>query len=83
MRRVESLANPASILIDFASMGSVPSQSANKSADNFFGLMSSLRRTQKSSLGYSGSGEADVADDAPSSLDGLVIPPEGKGLSDE
>lgn len=33
MRRVESLANPASTRTDFAAMGNVPSQPAKSSAD--------------------------------------------------
>ncbi|SRR6266536_1821682 len=53
MSKVESLANPASTLIDFVSIGTVDNQSAKSPAHRSFGLMSSPIRMLKRSLGYS------------------------------
>ena len=83
---MESLAKPASILTDFAAIGTVPSHSAKSSVDNCLGLMSSLRRILKRSLGYSGiSGSSDTeeVEDAPLLLKGLVAPSVSDGLGDE
>jgi hypothetical protein len=55
MSRVESLPNPASTLTYFEAMGSIASQSENKSGWSSVGLMSSLIGILKSSRGYSGS----------------------------
>jgi hypothetical protein len=80
---VESLANPASILTYFVSIGSVASQSANNSVQSCFGFMSSLMRTLNRSLGYSGSRDIEVEDDAASLLKGLIRPADGPGLVEE
>jgi hypothetical protein len=45
--------------------------------------MSSLMRILKRSLGYSGSGHAEVVDDAPSLLNGLISPLEVVGVPEE
>ncbi len=64
MRIVESLAKPASTLIAFASIGSVDNQSVKIPVDKSFGLMSSLIRILKRSLGYSESDDIEVAGEA-------------------
>jgi len=83
MSRVESLANPASTLIEFDSIGTVDSQSANNSALRLLGLISSLIRILKRSLGYSGSCDVEVADDTSSLLNGLVKLGVGSGLAED
>jgi hypothetical protein len=83
MSKVESLAKPASILTDFVSIGIVPNQSANSSGDNWVGLISSLIRMLKRSLGYSGNSGIEIADEAPLLLKGLMLPPGGSELSEE
>jgi hypothetical protein len=45
--------------------------------------MSSLLRILKRSLGYSGSGHAEVVDDASALLNGLISPPEVEGVPEE
>jgi hypothetical protein len=50
---VESLANPASTLTEEVSIGKVDSQFSNKSVERSLGLMFSLIRILRSSLGYS------------------------------
>ena len=73
MSSVESLAKTASILTDFASIGSADNQSAISSVDRSPGLMSSLIRILKRSLGYSGSSDTEVVDESKSLLDGLKL----------
>ena len=57
---VESLANPASTLTNFAETGTHLNQSAKSSEERSYGLTSWLRRMLKSSLGYSASCESEV-----------------------
>ncbi len=63
---VELLSKPASTLIEFAFIGRVANQSANKSTDRFLSLISSLIRILNSNRGYSGSciEDNEVVDDA-------------------
>jgi hypothetical protein len=61
MRIVESLAKLASTLTDFASIGSVNNQSVKIPVGKSLGLISSLIRILKISLGYSGSDDTEVA----------------------
>lgn len=63
IKRVESLANPASTLTRLATTGISLSQSVNNSAESSPGFTSSSMRILKSSLGYSGSCDMDFIED--------------------